>query len=52
MKPVRFTAHALTNQPKRGFTNKEVKEVIETEQWKSAEFNKLECSKNFNFNSE
>lgn len=52
MKEIYFTAHALANIPKRGFTQEEVIECIRTEIWTSAETGKLECRKDFVYNNE
>ncbi len=52
MKEVYFTAHALTNIPRRGFTREEVEECIRTAEWQQADSGKLECRKDFTFNAE
>jgi len=52
MKEIYFTAHALANIPKRGFTREEVIECIRTEKWEAAEIGKSECRKNFVYNKE
>jgi len=52
MKEIFFTAHALANLSKRGFTKEEVIECIREEKWETAEFSKSECKRNFAYNME
>lgn len=52
MKEIYFTAHALANMPRRGFTREEVELCIREEQWENADSGKLECRKNFQFNAQ
>ena len=48
-KPIRLSAHALGYVIIRGFTADEVEGAIRTSEWRAAELNKLECSKEFGF---
>ena len=52
MKEIYFTAHALANITKRGFTQDEVIACIRSEKWEPAETGKLECRKDFVYNKE
>jgi hypothetical protein len=49
MKPIRFSAHALSYTWKRGFTEAEVQEAIRSSPWEPAELGRLECRMNFTF---
>lgn len=49
-KPVRLSGHARRQLGSRGVTEAEVVGAIETEEWKPAERDRLECRKNFPFN--
>ena len=51
MKPIRLSKHALSYLEKRGFTRHEVEETIRTLPWKTAELNKMECKKDFPYNT-
>ena len=51
-KPITFTKHAYRYSERRGFTPEEVEESIRTEEWKTADFGRLECRKEFPFNAE
>jgi Domain of unknown function (DUF4258) len=52
MKPIRFSAHALSYIAKRGFTIAEVEDTIRTGRWEPAELGRMECRKTFPFNRE
>jgi hypothetical protein len=52
MKPIRFSAHALSYMAKRGFTVAEVEDTIRTGRWEPAELGRMECRKAFPFNRE
>jgi hypothetical protein len=52
LKPVSFSNHALGYCERRGFTIAEVEEAIRTEEWHPADFERLECRKEFSFNAE
>jgi hypothetical protein len=52
MKPIRLSAHALSYTWKRGFTEAEVQEAIQSSPWKPAELGRLECRMNFTFGQE
>lgn len=47
-----MSGHAKHQLRFRGATEQEVVEVIRTETWQSAELGRLECRKDFTFNSE
>ncbi len=51
MKPIRFSAHAKEQLFFRGATEEEVIEVIQTSEWQPAELGRLECKKDFKFES-
>jgi len=51
-KPIRFSAHALSYMIRRGFTEAEVVEAIQSGKWESAELGRLQCSKDFAFGRE
>lgn len=51
-KLIRLSEHAKQQLEFRGATEKQVVEAIRTETWEPAEFGRLECRKNFVFNSE
>jgi hypothetical protein len=51
MKPIRLSKHALSYTMKRGFTTAEVEEAIRTCPWTPAELGRLECRKDYPFNS-
>jgi hypothetical protein len=50
-KPVRLSGHAQQQLRFRGATVQEVVEAIGTEPWQPAELGKLECRKDFVYNS-
>ncbi len=52
MKPVRFSAHALSYTTKRGFTIAEVEKAIQDSLWEPSELGRLQCRKNFPFGRE
>ena len=52
MKPIIFSKHAYRYQGRRGFTTEEVEEAIRLEEWRTADFGRLECRKEFPFNAE
>ncbi len=52
MKPIVFSKHAYRYQERRGFTTEEVEEAIRSEEWRTADFGRLECRKEFPFNTE
>ena len=52
MKPVKFSAHALSYTQRRGFTTAEVEQAIQTAPWEPAEGGRLQCCKDFPFASE
>jgi hypothetical protein len=51
-KPIRFSAHALSYRVRRGFTEAEVVEAIQSSKWEPAEMGRLQCSKDFAFGRE
>jgi hypothetical protein len=51
-KPIRFSAHALSYRVRRGFTEAEVVETIQSSKWEPAELGRLQCSKDFAFGKE
>jgi hypothetical protein len=51
-KPIRLSGHARGRLQSRGTSEQEVIEAIQTELWQSAERGRLECRKNFPFNTE
>ncbi len=52
MKPIRLSQHARGYIQRRGFTMAEVEQAIRESRWNPAELNRLQCRKNFSFNSE
>ena len=52
MKPISLSEHAIGYCERRGFTIAEVEEAIRTEKWRTADFGRLECRKEFPFNAE
>lgn len=52
MKPIRLSEHALSYAVKRGFTVAEVEKAIRNSPWEPAELGRLQCYKNFHFDSE
>ncbi len=50
-KPIHLSGHAKGQLEFRGATEQEVIEAIRTEPWGPAELGRLECRKNFVFNS-
>jgi len=52
MKEIYFTAHALANIPRRGFTQEEVEACIRESTYEQADSGKLECRKDFPFKAE
>jgi hypothetical protein len=52
MKPIKLSGHVKDQLPFRGTTEKEIKEAIETSEWETAELERLECRKDFVFESE
>jgi len=51
-KPIRLSEHAKQQLQFRGGTEQEVAQTIRTETWGPAELGRLECRKDFIFNSE
>ncbi len=51
-KPIRISGHARGRLFKRGATEQEVFDAIQTEPWQPAERGRLECRKNYDFNAE
>ncbi len=51
-KPIRFSGHALSQLPRRGVSEDEVTETINTSSWQPAELGRLECHMNFAFGRE
>ena len=51
MKPIRLSGHARDQLGPRGVSEDEIVETIETSDWHPAELNRLECRKEFAFNS-
>jgi hypothetical protein len=51
-KLIRLSEHAKQQLEFRGATEQQVIEAIRTETWEPAEFGRLECRKNFAFNTE
>jgi hypothetical protein len=51
-KPIRLSEHAKQQLQFRGATEQEVTQTIWTETWEPAELGRLECRKDFAFNSE
>ena len=52
MKPIRLSAYALSYAVKRGFTAAEVEEAIRSSPWEPSDLGRLQCYKNFPFDSE
>jgi hypothetical protein len=51
-KLIRLSQHAKQQLEFRGATEQQIVEAIRTETWEPAELGRLECRKNFVFNSE
>ena len=51
-KPIRLSEHAKQQLIFRGATEKQVFDAIRNEEWEPAELGRLECRKNFAYNSE
>ena len=51
-KPIRLSEHAKQQLEFRGATEQDVFDAIRTETWENAELGRLECRKDFVFNSE
>ena len=51
-KPIRLSEHAKQQLRFRGATEQQVIESIRTETWEPAELGRLECRKDFSFESE
>ena len=51
-KPVHLSGHALSQLTRRGASEDEVTETINTSAWQPAELGRLECCKNFAFGRE
>lgn len=51
MKPVEFSHHALMQLKSRGTNETEIIETIRNAVWQPAELNRMECRKNFEYNS-
>ena len=51
-KSIRLSEHAKQQLVFRGATKKQVFDAIRTEAWDPAELDRLECRKNFAFNSQ
>ena len=51
-KPIRLSEHAKQQVKFRGATEQQVIEVIRTETWEPVELGRLECRKDFSFESE
>jgi len=51
-KTIRLSEHAKQQLEYRGAAEQQVVEAIRTETWEPAELGRLECRKNFVFNSE
>jgi hypothetical protein len=51
-KPIRCSAHALGYRVKRGFTVEEVETAIRESTWEPSKRGRLECRKNFPYNSD
>ena len=51
MKPITFTIHAGGQLIERGVTAEEVEDAIQTSAWGPAKYGRMECIKNFDFNS-
>ena len=51
MKPIRLTKHARGYIAQRGFTVEEVEDAIRTATWEPSELHKMECKKNFPYNT-
>jgi hypothetical protein len=52
MKPVRFSAHALSYTSRRGFTVEEVEDTIRRSQWEPAELRRWQSRQDFPFGQE
>ena len=51
-KPIRLSEHARQQLGYRGATEQEVFDTIRTQTWETAELDRLECRKSFQFKSE
>jgi len=51
-KSIRLSAHARQQLVFRGASEEQVFDTIRTEEWSPAALNRLECRKNFAFNSQ
>ena len=51
LKPIRLSGHARQQLTYRGATEAEVAETIRSAEWQAAEGGRLECRKDFVFNS-
>lgn len=51
-KPIRPSAHARYQLTRRGVSDDEVVETIQTSVWESAEHDRLQCRKDFPFGEE
>jgi len=52
MKPIRFSAHALSYTQKRGFSQSEVVEAIRSSPWEPAELGRIQVRHDFSFGGE
>jgi len=50
LKPIRLSEHAKEQLIYRGATEREVLATIQNSKWTPAEFNRMECRENFEFN--
>ena len=48
-KPIRLSAHAFHQLPRRGVGEDEIIETIRTSAWEPAELDRLQCRKDFPF---
>ena len=51
-KPIRLSGHARYQLTRRGVSEAEVLETIQTSEWEPAELNRLQCRKGFPFGEE
>jgi hypothetical protein len=49
-KPLRLSQHAKEQTERRGCSEGEIRETIQTSQWEKVELGRLQCKKDFTFN--
>lgn len=49
-KPLRLSQHAKEQIERRGCSEEEIRETIQSSQWEKAELDRMQCKKDFTFN--